>query len=416
MQPDPGATIDAPPTTTTATATRTAGPVQGILLVAMSCLSVLGAVLLAPVQPRISEAFAGQPGVPALVPLVITVPALVIGLLAPFAGRLIDRLGRLRILPGALVVYAVFGTAPLWLSSLPLIVASRAGVGLAEAAIMTCATTLIADYFDGRRRDRYLGLQVVFTSISAVVFIGLGGALASTDWRTPCWLYAVSLAFAVACPLLLSQPTPAHRSADHAAGTTAPALAPMNWRPLVGPLLVTFAGGIVFYAPIVELSYALDNVGTATGTIGAVSALAAVATAIGALLFGRISTLDPHILLTTAFGLAGVGLAVIGFAGSLVGVAIGGVLASAAGGILLPTLLTWVLAGLDFPQRGRGTGAWTSSLFLGEFVCPLVVLALAAVVGGLSGALLLLGLGAVAVGAAVSYLLRTRRADHHQRS
>jgi MFS family permease len=188
MQPDPGATIDAPPTTTTATATRTAGPVQGILLVAMSCLSVLGAVLLAPVQPRISEAFAGQPGVPALVPLVITVPALVIGLLAPFAGRLIDRLGRLRILPGALVVYAVFGTAPLWLSSLPLIVASRAGVGLAEAAIMTCATTLIADYFDGRRRDRYLGLQVVFTSISAVVFIGLGGALASTDWRTQFWV------------------------------------------------------------------------------------------------------------------------------------------------------------------------------------------------------------------------------------
>ena len=65
--------------------------------------------------------------------------------------------------------------------------ASRAGVGLAEAAIMTCATTLIADYFDGRRRDRYLGLQVVFTSISAVVFIGLSGALASTDWRTPFW-------------------------------------------------------------------------------------------------------------------------------------------------------------------------------------------------------------------------------------
>ena len=61
-----------------------------------------------------------------------------------------DRLGRKRLLIVATVLYAVFGTAPLWLDSLGAIMASRALVGITEAAIMTCCTTLIGDYYTGR--------------------------------------------------------------------------------------------------------------------------------------------------------------------------------------------------------------------------------------------------------------------------
>ncbi len=124
---------------------RPAGRPQALVLLLSSCLAVLGAVLLAPVLPRIEDAFAGTPGVEALTPIVLTAPALVIGLTATIAGRIVDRLGRKRLLVGALVAYAVVGTAPLWLPSLELIVASRVLVGLTEAAIMSCCTTLLAD-------------------------------------------------------------------------------------------------------------------------------------------------------------------------------------------------------------------------------------------------------------------------------
>src|SRR4051812_6342748 len=146
---------------------RPAGRAQALVLLLSSCLAVLGAVLLAPVLPRIEDAFAGTPGVKTLTPIVLTAPALVIGLTAVVAGRIVDRLGRRRLLIAALVVYAFVGTAPLWLDSLPLIVASRVLVGLTEAAIMTCCTTLLADYFHGRQREKYLGLQVVFTTVAA---------------------------------------------------------------------------------------------------------------------------------------------------------------------------------------------------------------------------------------------------------
>src|SRR3954449_6085327 len=93
---------------------RPAGRPQALVLLLSSCLAVLGAVLLAPVLPRIEDAFSGTPGVEALTPIVLTAPALVIGLTATFAGRIVDRLGRKRLLVVALVVYAIVGTAPLW--------------------------------------------------------------------------------------------------------------------------------------------------------------------------------------------------------------------------------------------------------------------------------------------------------------
>jgi MFS family permease len=377
--------------------TRKAGRPQGVLLMLMSCLPVLGAVLLAPVLPAMQSHFGDTAQAKALVPLSLTVPALMIALLAPFAGGIVDRFGRKRLLLIGLVVYAVFGTAPLWLDGLPAIVLSRAGVGVAEAAVMTCCTTLIADYFSGPERDRWLGLQTVFASLSATLFFALGGALGAHSWRTPFWLYASSLVFAVLAASLLWQPRPSARSA----GAPRTAVPPLPLRTVLAPCLVSVFGGVVFYAPIVELPFVLDHAGvSAVPVIGAVTALASAATAAGAFTFGRVAGRGTASLLPTAFSLAGLGLVTVGLGGSVPVIVVGAVIASAGTGLLLPTLLVWALAGLSYEQRGRGTGLWTAALFLGEFVCPLLVLALAATLGGLGAALVLVGVAALAAAVA----------------
>lgn len=388
------------PTTTPAPAQRQAGPAQAGLLLVTSCLVVLGAVLIAPVQPRIAAAFAGQPGVDLLVPITLTTPALLIALMAPFAGRIIDSMGRIRIFTVALVCYAVFGTAPLWLDSLPLIVLSRAGVGIAEAAIITCSTTLLADYYTGARRNRILGFQVVATSVSAVLFIGIGGALGATNWRTPFAVYGISLLLAVLVPLILWQPPELPRRA-------ARDLPPVNWRRLAIPCAVTFFGGITFYVPIAELSFRLDGIGvTDTATIGGISAIAAVATAVGAIVFGRVAGRGPATLLPVAFGLAGTGIVVLGAFDTVPLIMVGAIIASAGCGLLLPTLLTWALSVLNGEQRGRGTGVWNGCLFIGQFLCPIVVLGIGGVLGGMGPALVVIGVLSVALAVAARSLAR----------
>jgi MFS family permease len=308
---------------------------------------------------------------------------------APIAGRIVDRLGRKRLLVGTLVAYGFFGTAPLWLPTLELIVVSRVLVGITEAAIMTCCTTLLADYFHGQRREGYFGLQTVYTTFAATLFFALGGLLGAQGWRTPFWLYAASLPLAVVAAIVLWQPESRHAE-------TRGMHDPLPWRRLAAPIGVTLVGGLVFYALIVELSYVLDEVGiTSTATIGLFSAVASLAPAVGAFTFPRPAGRGPSATVPLAFVSSGVGLIGLGLAPNPATVVAAAIVAGLGNGLLLPALVTWALNSLTFAQRGRGTGAWTAALFIGQFVCPIAVVALSENLGGLSVALAVVGVVAL---------------------
>ncbi|MGW1627483.1 MFS transporter [Streptomyces sp. NPDC002172] len=378
------------------------------LLMAGSCLPILGAVLIAPVLPKMKDHFAGVPGVDALVPVSLTIPALSLALLAPFAGVVVDRLGRKRLLVVATVLYALVGTAPLWLDSLGAIVASRALVGVVEAAIMTCCTTLIGDYYSGRQRDRYLAMQTMCASIAATAFFVLGGAAGSAGWRAPFWAYAASLLLAPAMAAFLPRPPraqPAAPAAEPSATAEPAGRRAFPWRPLAGICALTVFGAVMFYTVQVEMSFLLDDMGvTDTGVIGLAIAASSVATVVGAIVFTK-SGRNPLSWLPFAFGLCALGFAVLWIAPNPVVLTAGAVINCLGGGIMLPSLLTLALSKLEYTDRGRGTGLWIGCFFLGQFICPLVVLALTAAVGSLPnavGVLALAGaLGAAGLGAAV---------------
>src|SRR6478752_4006020 len=272
---------------------RKAGTLQGILLLAGSCMPVLGSVLITPVLPQLSEHFADVPGAEILVPMIVAIPALIIAIFAPFAGQIVDRLGRKTLLIIAMFAYAVVGTAPAWLEGLPEILISRVLVGVCEAAIMTVCTTLIVDYFhEPRRRNKYLGLQTVVTTLAATVFIILGGALGVGGWHTPFWIYALSLVIAIPMIFSLWEPSRADTTDAHAAATKVP----VPWRRLRLPLVVALFGGFSFYVMLIETSYLLVANGvdaSNTAIIGAVAAGASLVTAAGALTFPKLAVRGP---------------------------------------------------------------------------------------------------------------------------
>ncbi|MFI6930388.1 MFS transporter [Streptomyces sp. NPDC050287] len=360
------------------------------LLMAGSCLPILGAVLIAPVLPKMQDHFASVPGAKALVPLALTVPALALALLAPFAGVIVDRLGRKRLLIVATLLYSVFGTAPLWLDSLGAIIASRALVGVTEAAIMTCCTTLIGDYYSGQQRVRYLALQTMCASASATVFFVVGGAAGSAGWRVPFWVYAVSLVLA---PLMVSVLPDAGTRA--AAGEPPVEVSEVRrrfpWRQLGGVCVLTFFGAIVFYTVPVEMSYLLDDLGVKnTGVIGLATAIASAATVGGAITFSRLGR-SPEPMIPAVLAVCAVGFGVMFVAGDAPLLVAGAVVNCVGTGMLLPALLTSAMSRLAFEDRGRGTGLWTAAFFGGAFVCPLMLLAGESAVGSLAGAVGVLG-------------------------
>ena len=407
---------DVPPPEAALPTSGAAHRLRVTLLMAGSCLPILGAVLIAPVLPKMQDHFNAVPGAKALVPMALTIPALALGLLAPFAGVIVDRLGRKRLLIVATVLYAFLGTAPLWLESLGAIVASRALVGVAEAAIMTCCTTLIGDYYTGRARERYLALQTICASASATAFFIIGGVAGSAGWRAPFWMYAVSLVIAPLMAIGLPQPSAATGTAaegtvstDAATATTAtPRSFPV--RRLAGICLLTVFGALVFYAAPVEMSYLLDDLGVkSSGVIGLATAIPSAATVAGAIIFAKLRGAPEH-RLPVVFALCAAGFTVMWLAGSAPLLVVGAVLDCLGTGLLLPSLLTIALSKLDFADRGRGTGLWTSAFFIGQFLCPLVLIAVESALGTLAAAVGLLGLASALVAAGLLLIARRRTA------
>lgn len=366
---------------------RQAGLPQSLLLLLGSCLPVLGAVLLAPVLPRMQTHFADTPGVAVLVPVALTLPALVIALVAPFAGILADRIGRKPLLLVSMLLYSVFGTLPLWLESLPAIVLSRAGIGLAEAAIMTCCTTLMGDYYNGARRERLFALQMVVTSLAAAVFIGVGGLLGEGGWRTPFSLYAVGLFLLPLMALWLWEPK------NGVVASPLRSTMPMPWRrllPLLG--LALLAGSSLFIVPV-QAGYLLNLLGVEEPQqIGMTMGGNQLGVVLGALSFRLIGRMRPSTLLLLAFALAGGGGLLMASAASHTTVWAAVFINGLGIGLMLPTLITHIMGLVGFSQRGRASGLFTAAIFAGEFISPLAVLALTAgVANALPTALAVIG-------------------------
>ena len=252
-----------------------AGKTQAILLLAGSCMPVLGTVLLAPVLPRIASHYADVPAASILVPLVLTAPALAMAILSPFAGVLADRVGRKRALVISMLAYALLGTAPLWIESLLGIVISRIGVGIAEAFIITICTTLILDYYAVNERSKYLGFQAMLGPVAASVFMVVGGVLGETIGAHRSGL----MVRRCISRLHGSSPLGTHGILQAAAIAGVDSLAgPCR------PGFVSLFGGILFYTLVVHLPFVVTALGMVdSAQIGIAIGISSLATAVGAI-------------------------------------------------------------------------------------------------------------------------------------
>lgn len=372
---------------------------EGLVLMLGSSLTIMGSVMVAPVLPRLGAEFGPlEPRADLLVPLAVTGPALAIALCAPLAGWLADRVGRKALLVLATILYALLGALPAMLDSLPSIVGVRLLFGCTEAAVMTCCATLIADYWHGEERLRYVNRQVVTIGLVGALFFVVGGALGEHSWRAPFLLYLLPLLLVPAMmkvlwepPVLKPQGVEPHVEASGPAKVALPQL-------LVGYLMILGGMVLTFIMPI-QAPMLLVSLGITSSTmIGLAAGLSLLATLVGSLTWP---------LLRRRFGIAGCNALLLGLMGLglwllmrgqsynevLVAVFIQGL----GAGLLVPNVMAPVMNALTASTRGRGLGGFTSCLYIGQFVSPLVVALVMVFAGDLRHAIQWLALASLAL-------------------
>lgn len=363
---------------------QTASTKHGVILLLAAVMPPMAIISLVPVLPLLMKEFGAVEGSQFLVPMAMTIPALCVALFSPLAGWLSDRTGRKNLLIISLLIYAAIGIVPYFLNDLKQIILARVGLGIAEAIIMTIATALIGDYFKGKERERWVGLQIATVSLSAIVLIAVGGILGEAfGSRGPFLLYLLAIPVALLVAFILFEPQPSdERATENAAKLPLGAIMPL--------LATTLFVGIIFYTVMVKLGEILGlSAEVSPAQIGAIGAVANIGVAAGTVLFGRFKGASGPMLVMIGLAFAAVGYLGAGLSTSLAMTSVAAVIASIGFGMLLPTMLTWVLQVLPEDVRGRGTGLWTGVFFFGQFFAPILAAALQGKLGGLENILLL---------------------------
>lgn len=395
-------------------------PLIVILLIA-SMLTIMLDTVLSPALPGLRANFSNVDNIDFLARIILTFPSIFVAVCAPIYGVLIDRVGRTRILYVATIIYGVGGGSGYVLESIPLLLVSRALLGIGAAGVFVTATTLLTDYFVGDERDTVLGWQGAATVAGGIVFLTVGGFLASIDWQTPFLIYAAVLVLVPFMIVFIDEPETGNADATESTGwsvtSTLDAIRELLAQLPLGTLAVIYAIGvivqIVFFMIPVDIPFYLESVTPVGETLTGLAIAAATLT--GAIIASRYQQIKARLgvvgVLAVMFGFMGIGLFVVSLGRTYAVIVAGTAITGLGVGLQQPNLTSWIGNAVPDDARGRALGGLTSSFFVGQFLSPVITEPTSEIVGGLGptfsiGGIVFLVLAVVAI--AVQFGIRPR--------
>ena len=318
----------------------------------------LALVAINAVLPAIDAALAHSPGDSLLVKQLLGAVGLAMVVGAPLGGFLVDRVGLRALLIGGGLLYTAAGTAGLYLSSLPLLVASRLAIGVTAGALQVVSMTVINTHLAGAQRAKWMGMHISVAMLGTLALHPISGFLGNFGWRWPFTLYFLGLTMVPLGLMQASQSPMTHSVRPSAEIQLAPvergllAAFPYHYLPFA------MAIGAIIFVPTVYLPFILRNMGFGTPLlISLVLTADSVAGTITAMFYGRARRhISTHGSFVISFALTTIGLGVA-LSFHQAWIFIGGVMIYGIGvGWLLANLIVALSDKVSQAQQGRAAG------------------------------------------------------------
>lgn len=382
-------------------------------LIGLQALAASGAGLnslipmaVSPALPAMALHFGGGDEGEFAAKLVMASPALATAIISPFVGVIAQRLGYRFCLIVALAIFALAGAAGMALTSIEPLIAARVAVGAAGAFIGTI-TIAMTGLFEPKVRDRLIGFASALGGGAAILALSIGGVMVdAAGWQAPFVLFLAGIP-ALAAAWYAVRLRPAGGAADTQAADTG-RISLGRLAPIYVLMLVMAIG---FFTPGIQGPFLLAerNVASAA-TQGLLLSMFAGASAITSGSFGFIRPIlgerwiKALMLLTLGSGLFGMAAAT-----SIPLMGAGLLLAGIGAGLATPQLTAMLLERVPPHLHAHAIGGMYAAIFLGQFLNPIVLDPLRAMLG-MPGMFSAFGL-ALAVGGCAMALVGGRRAD-----
>lgn len=349
------------------------------LFVAYSITAMIsiGVSSVAPALPLMGRGFGTDAVTTSLIITAFTLPGL---LFLPLVGYLADNYGRKLIVVPCLCGFALAGAGCALAPNFETLLLFRALQGLFSAPFGMLATTLLADFFQGPRLVKAVGLNGLIINVSLAVTPAVGGLLAILDWRVVFILPLFALVpWLIALRLPMEKPKAAAKIGVYFKGLFKVLHNPKT----IMLLLLGFFNLFMVFGPILASysNYADAKFGTASNIIGYILASSSVTAAITSLWSGAaLATRSPRQLLFIGQALYALALFLVPFMPGEWWLFLPIMLFGAGNGMCATTVVSTIIQQAPREQRGSLMSIYGISLCaaqtIGPFFCGLVGAAL----------------------------------------
>ena len=342
------------------------------LACALGVLVIAAVAGVAPALPDLAKGLDVRPASLGFVISAFMLPGLVV---APLAGILADRRGRLAVLAPSLGLIGVFGAACALVDGLGPLLAFRLCAGCGAGGVSVVSLSILGGRFKGKRLAGATAVFAFTQTLATAALPFVGGAMAEWSWRAPFLLSLFALPLLpLAWRLLGDADRPAaSKTAGLFAGAKAAAKA-VDWR--LGAVFVleflNFAlltGALLTYAPLLLRSH----LGAGPAEIGMVMAFAAGISSLAALATKPLSrVLAPHRIAALGFASYIPAYVMAPMAGTMSCFLMAAALLGLGRGLNLPTLVRMVNEKAPDERRGLVNACYLFVLRVGQTSGPLL--------------------------------------------
>lgn len=329
-------------------------------LLAVACLTIMVGCVIVPGLPSIAKNL----GVEDASGWLVTLPSLGVVLFGPLAGRAIGRIGLYRALCIGLFFYGLLGMGGAFLRGSWLVFADRLLLGGATALVMSSGTGLISSFFHGENRMRMIARQGMSIEVGGVIFLFIGGLLATAGWRWPFSLYL--FAWMMLAMVRFFVPNVAHTEEE---GTERQSAEITTQRAIRLTYFAALFSMIVFFTAIIMLPLHFHALGISESQTGYFLSFVSLVAVFAAWMMPKlVKKLSDFGTLGLAFLFYAAAHLLFAFAPDMYWLLPGAVALGCGFGFSVPLVNHLIVELSAGAQRGRNLARLSMAIFLGQFL------------------------------------------------
>lgn len=344
-------------------------------ILSMSLLTVMAGAAIAPALGVIKEHFSTSPAL--LVQFIVSIPALLIIITNLFFLNISRHFGTRQIALAGLMLYVLAGAGCFLADDIYLLLTLRALLGVSVGLVMPLSNGLLAYYYPPKQQAHLMGLSAAMNQMGGVVATLLAGLLAGIGWQ---WAFLVYLLGVFAIVMVVRYLPDEHLGSANKRGIPFQPRQLLKFHPSVNGMLLLMM--IFFIYPTNFAITAHEQMGLGLHTTTLIMVGLDLIAFFAGLVFGQLMQIfrTPIKYFAPLFFL--VGYLCFALAHGILLLLVGAVFTGVANGVGVPYLNT--IASIKGGRNSATTvmPLLSASLYLGQFLSPVIVTPLAKIVFG----------------------------------